>query len=372
MKYYLISGEASGDLHGAHLISALKKLDQNAQFRAWGGDLIQKEGATLVRHFKELAFMGFWEVLKHLPKILKNIAFCKNDILQFNPDVIIYVDYPGFNLRIAQWAKSKGFCNHYYISPQVWAWKENRVKKMKSCIDALYVILPFEKTFFEDKHDFKVHFVGHPLMDYIPDFPRDPSFLNDLNLTLEKPIVALLPGSRSQEIRKMLPLFKQVADHFPSYQFVIAGAPGISQKQYSIYTQNSDVKVVYNATYNLLQNSSAALVTSGTATLETALFKVPQLVCYRSSSISYWIAKRILKIKYISLVNLILDRAAVLELIQKECNPKRLILELQDLVEGSQKNNRLQKEYQQLYSLLGSGGASRKTASLIFNQIQRS
>jgi len=371
VKYYLISGEASGDLHGAHLISALKKLDSKAEFRAWGGDLIEKEGVTLVKHFKDLAFMGFWEVLKNLPKILNNIAFCKKDIMAFQPEVIIYVDYHGFNLRIAQWAKSKGFKNHYYISPQIWAWKENRIKKMKKCIDELYVILPFEKPFFEEKHQFKVHFVGHPLMDYLLNFPQKKSFLKENDLSTTQPIVALLPGSRMQEIQKMLPLFKKVADLFPMYQFVIGAAPSIAEEHYLKYTLNNTLKVVYNHTYDLLQHSSAALVTSGTATLETALFKVPQIVCYRTNPINFWIAKKILNLKYISLVNLILDRPAVLELIQEDCSPNRLATELKNLMESKDKNQSLQKAYSLLNSLLGKGGASAKTASIIYNQIQK-
>jgi lipid-A-disaccharide synthase len=364
VKYYLISGEASGDLHGSHLISALKKHDPDAQFRAWGGDLMKNAGAQLVKHFKELAFMGFWEVVRHLPTILKNIQFCKKDILEFQPDVIIYIDYPGFNLRIAKWAKSQNFKNHYYISPQVWAWKENRVQKIKTCIDALYVILPFEKTFFEKKHGFKVHYVGHPLMEYIPNYPKNKRFLSSNNLAENKPLIALLPGSREQEIRKMLPLFVKVATHFTEFQFVVAGAPGIAPELYQEIVPNNSVKIIFGATYDLIQHSTAALVTSGTATLETALFRIPQLVCYRSSFLSYWIAKRIVKLNYIALVNLILEKEAVTELIQHDCTPQRLVIELKNLLDS--KNEILQKDYQNLYSLLDSEGASDKTAALIY------
>jgi len=364
VKYYLISGEASGDLHGSHLIAALKKLDSNARFRALGGNLMEKEGAELVKHFKDLAFMGFWEVIKNLPHILKNIQLCKNDIVEFNPNVIIYVDYPGFNLRIARWAKSKGFKNHYFISPQVWAWKENRVQKIKKFVDSLYVILPFEKTFFEEKHKFKVHYVGHPLMDYISSHQENKKFLSENLLDESKPIITLLPGSRIQEIKKMLPLFIQVAGKFPNHQFVIAGAPSVNRKYYNHLTRNVPLKIIYGATYDLLQHSKAALVTSGTATLETALFKVPQLVCYRTSFLNYWIAKKILTLKYISLVNLILDNEAVLELIQSECNPKRLVLELKKLINSKDKTQ--QKRYKTLFSILGSGGTIEKTADLIY------
>ncbi len=367
MKYYLISGEASGDLHGSYLIAALKKLDPKAEFRAWGGDLMEKEGAHLVKHFKELAFMGFWEVVRHLPTILTNIRLCKRDILQFQPDAIIYIDYPGFNLRIAEWAKSKNFKNHYYISPQVWAWKENRVRKIKQCIDALYVILPFEKPFFEEKHQFKVHFVGHPLMDYIPNHPKKNDFRTLHQLEKNKPLIALLPGSRLQEIRKMLPLFVPLAAKFHDYQFVIAAAPSISPSYYTQLIKNTPIEVVHGATYDLLQHSAAALVTSGTATLETALFQVPQIVCYKSSTLSYWIAKQILKLNYISLVNLILDREAVLELIQDACNQKRLEKELSRLLTSEE--NTQQQDHQQLTSLLGSGGVSDRTATLIYKAL---
>ena len=365
MKYYLISGEASGDLHGSHLIAALKKLDPNAHFRAWGGDLIKKEGVELVKHYKDIAYMGFWEVIRNLINILKNIQFCKDDIVKFKPDVIIYVDYPGFNLRIAKWAKSKGFENHYFISPQVWAWKESRVEKIKKFINSLYVILPFEKTFFEDKYDFKVHYVGHPLMDYISKHEENKQFLSNNLLDESKPIVTLMPGSRIQEIRKMLPLFVRVAAKFPNHQFIIAGAPSIPLDYYNHLIGNAPLKVLYQATYDLLQNSDAALVVSGTATLEAALFKVPQLVCYRTSYINYWIAKKILTLKYISLVNLILDSEVVIELIQKECNLERLELELKKLINLKDVNQ--QEGYEEVYSTLGLGGACEKTANLIYN-----
>ena len=370
MKYYLISGEASGDLHGSHLIKALKKVDSKATFRAWGGDLMEREGAFLVKHYRELAFMGFWEVISHLPDILNNIAFCKKDIINYNPEVIIYIDYPGFNLRIAEWAKKKKFKNHYYISPQVWAWKENRIHKMKKNLDALYVILPFEKTFFENKHQFSVHYVGHPLLDYIPKYPKNNTFNQDHAIVSEKPIIALLPGSRIQEIKKMLPLFVRVAKYFSEYQFVIAGAPGISIDQYNIFTDTTSMKIVYNSTYDLLQHSTAALVTSGTATLETALFGVPQIVCYRSSSLSYWIAKRIVKLKFISLVNLILNRSAVIELIQDSLTEESLRHHLKDLLKTSS-TKKIEKEYLALKIILGKGGASSKTAQLIFDQVSK-
>ena len=369
MKYYIISGEASGDLQCSQLIHALKNLDSEGDFRAWGGDLMQKEGAVLVKHYRELAFMGFWEVVSHLPTILKNISFCKKDILRYMPDVIIYVDYPGFNLRIAKWAKNRGFKNHYYISPQVWAWKENRIKQMKATLDSLYVILPFEKNYFEQKHNFPVHYVGHPLMDQLSKYSRDPKFCKKNNLTPKKPIIALLPGSRVQEIRKMLPLFNKIAAKFKKFQFVVAGAPGIDPKEYTKFIKSDSLNFVHEKTYQLLLNSCAALVTSGTATLETALLNIPQLVCYKCSPITYWIGKKVIKLKYISLVNLILEKEAVVELIQNDCTYEKLVVELETLL---QKNSleKMNQNYIILKEKIGGSGASEKTAKLIFNSIR--
>ena len=315
MKYYLITGEASGDLHCSLLIKALKKLDSKAQFRGWGGDLMAKEGTVLVKHYKKLAFMGFWEVISHLPAILRNISLCKKDILKYVPDGIIYVDYPGFNRKIAKWAKTKGFKNHYYISPQIWAWKESRVKQMKLILDALYVILPFEKNYFEQRHQFPVHYVGHPLMDELSKYLKDSKFHKTYNLNPKKPIIALLPGSRLQEIKKMLPLFIQISNHFKKFQFVIAGAPGINPKYYNPFIKFSSLNIVYKNTHQLLQNSCAALVTSVPATLETALFNVPHLVCYTPTPITYCIGKKILKLKYIPLVYLLLAKGTLVFII---------------------------------------------------------
>ena len=368
MKYYLISGEASGDLHCSLLIKALKKLDSKAQFRGWGGDLMAKEGTVLVKHYKKLAFMGFWEVISHLPAILRNISLCKKDILKYVPDVIIYVDYPGFNLRIAKWAKTKGFKNHYYISPQIWAWKESRVKQMKLILDALYVILPFEKNYFEQRHQFPVHYVGHPLMDELSKYLKDSKFHKTYNLNPKKPIIALLPGSRLQEIKKMLPLFIQISNHFKKFQFVIAGAPGINPKYYNPFIKFSSLNIVYKNTHQLLQNSCAALVTSGTATLETALFNVPQLVCYKTTPITYWIGKKIIKLKYISLVNLILEKGALVELIQNDCSFEKLVYHLEILLKKNSLK-KVNKDYLILRSKIGGKGASKKTAELIFDAI---
>tara|TARA_A100001011_G_scaffold162951_1_gene171438 strand:+ start:40175 stop:41284 length:1110 start_codon:yes stop_codon:yes gene_type:complete len=368
VKYYIISGEASGDLHSSKLISNLNRLDPMAEFRGWGGDLMEKEGAILVKHYKELAFMGFWEVISHLHILLSNISLCKKDILQYSPDVIIYVDYPGFNLRIAKWAKKKGFKNHYYISPQVWAWKENRVKTMKRFLDALYVILPFEKSYFEERHQFPVNFVGHPIMDQLHKYEKNKNFFEANKLNSKKPIIALLPGSRFQEIKKMLPLFIQVSAHYRKYQFIIAGAPGINEKIYNKFIKSSTLKIIFEQTYDLLDNSLAAIVTSGTATLETAIFNVPQIVCYRSSYLSYWIGKKVVNLKYISLVNLILEKDAVVELIQDKCKFENLDYQLKQLLKKNSRE-KINQDYQLLKGKLGGIGASEKTANLIFNAI---
>lgn len=305
MKYYLIAGEASGDLHASNLMKAIKAKDTQAEFRFWGGDLMQQVGGTLVKHYRDLAFMGFLEVLLNLRTILKNITLCKEDINAFKPDVLIFIDYPGFNMRIAHWAKLRGIPTHYYISPQLWAWKENRIKAIKRDVDKMYVILPFEKDFYEKKHSFPVHFVGHPLLDAIADreqiHPDDFKKANNLD---DRPIIALLPGSRKQEIKKLLNVMLTMLPKFPEYQFVIAGAPSQEFEFYKPFIGSKDVSYIANKTYDLLSVAHAAIVTSGTATLETALFKVPEVVCYKGNWVSYQIAKRIITLKYISLDHL--------------------------------------------------------------------
>lgn len=370
MKYYIIAGEASGDLHGANLIKALKKEDPQASIRFWGGDLMQEAGGTLVKHYKELAFMGFVEVLGNLRTIFRNIKRCKEDITQFNPDAIIFIDYPGFNMRIAKWAKQKGIPTHYYISPQIWAWKENRIKDIKRDVDKMYVILPFEKEFYEQKHNFLVDFVGHPLIDAIDNrtVVSKSDFIAQHNLE-DKPIIALLPGSRKQEITKMLSIMLSVAEDFKDYQFVIAGAPSQEYSFYQSFLSNDNIYFVNNKTYDLLSHSYAALVTSGTATLETALFKVPEVVCYKGNRISYEIAKRIISLKYISLVNLIMDKEVVTELIQNELNTKNLKVELQKLLDPDHRKAIL-VQYETLEQKLGGGGASQKTAQLIVGSLR--
>ncbi|QFZ53962.1 lipid-A-disaccharide synthase [Oceanihabitans sp. IOP_32] len=370
MKYYIIAGEASGDLHASNLMKALQKEDVNANFRFWGGDLMQSVGGTLVKHYKERAFMGFIEVILNLNKIFKDLAFCKQDIEAFNPDVIIFIDNSGFNLRIAKWAKQKGFRTNYYISPQVWASRAKRVHNIKRDIDAMYVILPFEKDFYKDNFNYDVTFVGHPLIDAIADRTQiEEAEFRAMHQLNNKPIIALLPGSRKQEITKMLSVMLSLVHDFKDYQFVIAGAPSQDYEFYKPFIKNANISFVENKTYDLLSVSTAALVTSGTATLETALFKVPQVVCYKSSAISYEIAKRIITLKYISLVNLIMNKEVVKELIQKDFNKNRLKEEL-DLILNSEKRDQLFLDYYDLEKKLGGKGASEKTAKLIYESIK--
>ena len=369
MKYYIIAGEASGDLHGSNLMKALQKEDANADFRFWGGDLMQAVGGTLVKHYKERAFMGFAEVIMNLSAIFKDISFCKSDIVAFKPDVIIFIDNSGFNLRIAKWAKQHHFRTNYYISPQVWASRAGRVKAIKRDIDAMYVILPFVEAFYK-KHDYKVTFVGHPLIDAIANRTQVSArtFRSDNHLS-DKPIIALLPGSRKQEITNMLSVMLSLVDDFPNYQFVIAGAPSQEYSFYESFIKSENVKFISNKTYDLLSVSYAALVTSGTATLETALFKVPQVVCYKGSAISYHIAKRIITLKYISLVNLIMDKEVVTELIQNEFNKKRLKKELEIILDETNRS-KMFLNYYELEKILGGKGASEKTAACIYKSIK--
>ena len=370
MKYYIIAGEASGDLHGSNLMKALFKEDPSAEIRFWGGDLMQNVGGTLVKHYRELSFMGFIEVVFNLKTILNNIKICKKDIQEFQPDVLVFIDYPGFNMRIAKWAKELGMKTHYYISPQIWAWKENRITDIKRDVDKMYVILPFEKDFYEKKHHYPVEFVGHPLIDAIKNqtIVDEIAFRKEHNLD-EKPIIALLPGSRKQEITKMLSVMLSVVNDFPDYQFVIAGAPSQEYSFYAPFLKTKNSHFISNKTYDLLRISTAALVTSGTATLETALFKIPEVVCYKGSWASYQIAKRIVTLKYISLVNLIMDKEVVTELIQDNCTSKNIKIELQKLLEPNYRKQVLEN-YNELEKQLGGSGASEKTAKLIVRNIR--
>ena len=366
MKYYIIAGEASGDLHGSNLIRAIRAIDPEATVRSWGGDRMQEAGATLVKHIRETAFMGFLEVASNLHEISRNIKLCKSDIQSFQPDALIFIDYSGFNLRIAKWAKPKGFKTHYYISPQLWASRANRIEKIKRHIDHMYVILPFEKEFYA-KHGYEVSFVGHPLLDAIEDMPMTDSraFREQYGLDPHKKIIALLPGSRKQEIAKMLPVMAQMVQRFTNYQFVLAAAPNMEEKMYEKFCAGNSIPKVQNNTYGLLAQAHAALVTSGTATLETALFKVPQVVCYKGNWISYQIAKKLITLEYISLVNLIMDEPVVKELIQGQFRIDTLETELSQILDGPARE--LQKTaYNLLEGRLGSSGASKRAADLIY------
>ncbi|MEO6833544.1 MAG: lipid-A-disaccharide synthase [Chitinophagaceae bacterium] len=360
MRYYIIAGEASGDLHGSRLIKALRQKDKSAEIRAWGGDKMQEAGATLVKHYRDLAFMGFLEVVKHLGTILRNIDFCKKDISEFKPDVLILIDYPGFNLRIAKWAHSQNLKVVYYISPQVWAWKEGRIKDIKKYVDKMLVILPFEEEFYK-KWKYEVSFVGHPLLEAIDEELAEEA----IPLNTEKPIVALLPGSRAQEIGKKLPLMLEVAKGFPDYQFVVAGAPSQPDELYEELIGKVPVILLRNDTYNLLRQAHAAIVTSGTATLETALFGLPEVVVYKGNPVSFWLAKKLVKVPFVSLVNLIMGREIVKELLQTDFNKKTLNEELNRLLNDFKYREEMKENFGQLREKLGAGNASELVAEEI-------
>lgn len=365
MKYYIIAGEASGDLHGSNLIKELKRIDALANFRCWGGNLMEQAGGTIVKHYRDLAFMGFLEVVKNLGTIFRNLRFCKEDILQFQPDAVILVDYPGFNLRIAEWAKQKGIKVIYYISPQIWAWKENRVHKIKKSVDKMLVILPFEKDFYA-KWNVQVEYVGHPLIEVVENAQLHNTQVNPFNLSPlnQHNIIALLPGSREQEVAKKLPMMLQASKAFPEYQFIIAKAPSLEDSFYEPFLQAyPNVRAIRNKTYELLMQAKAALVTSGTATLETALFGVPQVVCYKGSAISYHIAKRLVKVKYISLVNLIMNKEVVKELIQDQLTPANIERELKIILTDPDRKRMLSQDYTDLRNLLRKGGAASANAA---------
>lgn len=373
MKYYIIAGEASGDLHGSNLMKELKVIDNQADFRYWGGDLMKNQGGQIVKHYNELAFMGFWEVFKNLRTILKNLRFCEKDILDYKPDALILIDYPGFNLRVAKKLYRKEIKIAYYISPQLWAWKKNRVHSIKKHVDKLHVILPFEKNFYK-KLNYSVDFVGHPLVDAVNDntiLQKPHPQIEHILKTDSRKIISILPGSRKQEISKMLPLMAKMANKYPDFQFVVASVGSQSIDFYKALCDCSELKFVVDETYALLSESYAAMVTSGTATLETALFKVPQVVCYKSSTISYEIAKRVVKgINYISLVNLIMDKPVVCELIQHDFNEKRLKKEMDKIILDLDFRSKMMNYYHELETILGKGGASAKTAESIYNMIQ--
>ena len=371
MKFYIIAGEASGDLHASNLVAEIKKKDKKAEFRGFGGDLMKAQGVELVKHYRTMAYMGFVEVAVNLRKVLGNIAQCKKDILEYQPDVVVLVDYPGFNLRIADFAHKKGFKVYYYISPQVWAWKRRRVQKIKKSVDKMLVILPFEEEFYK-RYGVDVTFVGNPLLDELAKVGTGNRsiFLRRNSLGERREIIAMLPGSRRQEVKRTLPVMLKAASHFPDYQFVIAGVSSLDKSLYKDIMGNSDVFFVENQTYDLLLNSSAALVTSGTATLETALLSVPEVVCYKATNFSYRLAKWMIKVKFISLVNLIMDREVVKELIQGDLNEDNLVKELDQLLHNGKRQRRLLEDYEELKDKLGNVGASEKAAEVIVESMK--
>lgn len=371
MTYYLIAGEASGDLHGANLMKAIKNSDSDARFRFLGGDLMSAQGGDLVKHYSEMAYMGFVEVFLNLRTILKNLKQAKKDLLAFRPDALILIDFPGFNLKIAEFAKQHGIKVFYYISPKVWAWNQKRVLKIKKVVDHLFCILPFEVDFYRS-WGMEVHYVGNPLLDAIAGFQPDNGFREKYNLGT-KPVIALLPGSRKQEISKILPDMLATAERFKEdYQCVIAGAPNFTAEFYEDFMNGRQYPLVFNQTYNLLYHSEAAVVTSGTATLETALFHIPQVVVYKANSISVAIARLLIKIRFISLVNLIMDRLVVKELIQQDCNPAKIAGELHLLLKDPAYRSLMLDNYKELSAKMGEPGASQRTAGLIVTQLRQS
>jgi lipid-A-disaccharide synthase len=372
MKYYIVAGEPSGDLHASNLMKELLIIDSTIQFQFWGGDLMEQVAKQKPRkHIKDLAFMGFVEVLKNIRTIFKNIKFCKQDILSYNPDVLILVDYPGFNLRIADWAKQQGIRVMYYISPTIWAWKENRVEIVKRSVEKMFVILPFEVAVYK-KHDYNADYVGHPLLDAIEQekskLPTRKEFTLENKLD-DKPIIAVLPGSRKQEIERMLSIMLNVVGDFQDYQFVIAGTTNLPKEAYD-NAVHMGIKVVFNQTYALMQHAHAGIIKSGTSTLESALFRLPQVVCYKGGAVSYSIARLVVgnRVKYISLPNLILDKPVVKELIQSDLTASNLKNELKSILAGKKREEMLEN-CDQLIQLLGNSGASKKVAQLMYNHL---
>jgi lipid-A-disaccharide synthase len=357
MRYYIIAGEASGDLVGSRLIKAIHSQDTSAEVRCWGGDKMQAAGANLVKHYRELAFMGFVEVITHLRAILRNIDFCKKDILAYKPDVLVLIDYPGFNMRIAEWARKQGLRIAYYVSPQVWAWKEKRVEKIRRDVDKMLVILPFEVDFYK-KWNYEVTYVGHPLVEVVSEEKNNVPVVP----LSDKPIIALLPGSRAQEIKVKLPIMLQMAKHFPEYCFAVAQASAQPDSLYNEIIGDAPVLLVKDQTYNLLKQAKAGLITSGTATLETALFGVPQVVCYKGNAVSFWLATKLVSVKYISLVNLIMDKPVITELIQNELTEANLKTALARLLTDENYKRELKQDYETLWHKLGERPASENAA----------
>ncbi|MHB8260530.1 MAG: lipid-A-disaccharide synthase [Bacteroidia bacterium] len=372
MNYYVIAGEPSGDLHGSNLLKALKQVDAQATFRCWGGDLMQAQGGEIVMHYKQLAFMGIVEVVLNLKTILKNISFCKADILQHKPDALILIDYPGFNLRIAKWAKQQGIRVFYYISPTVWAWQENRIKTIKDCVERMYAILPFEKKFYADR-GVEVDYYGHPLVDILKQEQTKiisrSDFLKKYKLS-EKPIIALLPGSRVQEVNPILPLMLEVTSYFPDYQFVVAATSSLPQHLYEEAAKNPSVTIITNDTYSIMQHAHSGLIKSGTSSLEAALFKLPHVVCYLGNSTSFYIAKKLIgtRLQYVSLVNIILDKLVVEELLQQDYTVPKMVEALKAINTG-EKRYEIENDYKILLTMLQNENISLKIASDIFKRI---
>ena len=369
MKYYIIAGERSGDLHGSNLIKGIRKHDPEAQIRAWGGEMMQEAGAEIVKHYRELAFMGFFEVVKNLPAILGFLSFCKKDLKNFQPDVVILIDYSGFNMRVAKFAKLNGFKNFYYISPKVWAWNQSRALNIKRFVDKMFVIFPFEKDFFK-KYDYEVEYVGNPLFDAIADFTPNPNFRKDARLG-QKPIIALLPGSRKQEVDSMLSLMLSQVYEFPDYQFVIGTVSNLPKELYARWQSIFPVKLVVDDAYNLLSVADAALVTSGTATLETALFNVPQVVCYRGGWAAYQVYKRVIRVPFVSLVNLIAGREVVKELLQYDLTKENLTDELTKITINQSTRQSQLDGYAEISNILGEKGASERAGMLMVKEVRK-
>lgn len=363
MRYYIIAGERSGDLHGSNLIKELRKLDSQAGFRGLGGEEMQSVGVSLLVHYRELAFMGF-EAVTNFLKIARYMKQCEADILTYKPDALILIDYGGFNRRIAKFGKKSGIKVLYYIPPKVWAWRRDRAKSLKASVDKMFVILPFEKEFYK-QYDFQVDYVGNPVLDAIKSFTPNHHFLSEHQLSNNKKIIALLPGSRTLELKRIVPLMAEVAKQNPNYQFVVAAVDNLPPELYQPLKELNSVKFVYNQTYDLLKHARAAIVTSGTATLETALLKVPQVVVYKAGGLEYSIAKRMIQVKFISLVNLIANREVVKELIQDEASPILVQNELRQLVEETEKRKQVMVDYDQIYQILDTGSASANTAKLM-------
>ncbi len=373
MKYYIIAGESLGDLHGSNLMKHLNELDENADFRFWGGDLMQKVGGELIKHYRDLAFMGFLEVAKNIRTISKNMSFCVNDIKSYNPDVVIFVDYPGFNLRIAKKISSLNLKTFYYISPTVWAWHKSRIKTIKKYISKLFVILPFEKGFYK-KYNYNVDYVGHPILDSIADFNTRLNNLSFEDFTKEnnlsdKPIIAILPGSRNQEITKMLPIMLNAIDNLENYQILIAGAPSYNLDYFEQFNLNNNVKVIFNKTYEILKFADAAIVTSGTANLETAILNTPQVVCYKTSKLTYAIAKRLVDLKYFSLTNLIMDKPVIKELLQDNFTAENINIEVNKILFDKEHKQKIFENYNNIKNILGNEGASKRTANLMYKYL---